>query len=143
MPDELRYRTTETLLARHFDYRERLRVEPAAGNRAAQLRADAVGRASAWEQGLLLAAAERWQAFQESQTLSVTTRFNAESPVQRDWTLPVPSTETLEWQGETARRERWLLGVGGVALGLLLMMGAIWLPRRGGGKATYGRKLNS
>ncbi len=131
VPQELLYRTVDDTFQRRYGYRERVQIAPRAAEIAVQLRDSVAARGTAWEQALVLDAAAQWQRLADSQDVSIVTRFDAGGALQRDWSLSLPAQETLEWRGETARRDRWLYLAGGGALALLLLLGLIWLPGRG------------
>lgn len=125
----LEYRVVSDAFRQRYGYREALTVEGRAAERAATLLQEAETHETEWARQLTRAAAARWQALADSQSVRVTTRFAvAGGSAQREWTLAPPTSETLEWRGESARRDRWLLLGGGGLLGLLALLALIWLP---------------
>lgn len=126
----IQHRTVQDLFESRYGYREQLALESRAATLAEELRQAAATQESAWEQALMNEAADRWQRLDESQTVQLVARFEVGPTVQRSWSLQPPTNELVEWRGEAARRENWLLAIGGGALLLLLLLALIWLPGR-------------
>ncbi len=136
LTNPIQYRRYEDQFYQYYDYREQVQVENQAQNRANQIREQATGNStggeSAWQQYLLNESASAWQQLADSQRFGLTTHFEMQnSQLERTWSLTIPTNETLEWSGDTPRHDRWLMIALSSAIGLLCLLGLIWLPGAG------------
>jgi hypothetical protein len=131
LPPDVNYATTETAWVEEYRYRETLQLGARAGDHANQLRSEADQRPSPWEQELIKAVALEWDAFAQRQSVRVTTQFGEGGDMlQREWNINLPTAQVLEWQESTTNRDTLLLVGAGIAGGLFLLLGLIWLPGR-------------
>lgn len=131
LPPSVRYENSATWWAEEHQYRETLQLGARTADHAHQLRSEADQRASAWEQALIRAVATDWDAFAQRQSVRITTQFaEGADELQREWNVNLPTAQVLEWQERTTNRDNLMLLAAGVAGGLFLLLGLIWLPGR-------------
>lgn len=131
LPPSVIYENSETWLEASHQYRETLQFGARSSDHANQLRSEADQRTSAWEKELIRAVASEWDLFAQRQSVRVTTQFaDGAEMLQREWNVSLPTAQVLEWQERTTNRDNLILVAGGVAGGLFLLLGLIWLPGR-------------
>lgn len=119
-----------------YHYREQVQIDNPAQKRADQIRQEAtvspLAQESAWQRYLLNQSASAWQQLADNQRFGLTTRFEVQdNQLEREWSFSIPTNETIEWSGELPRHDRWLIVAIIGAVGLLFLLGLIWLPGAG------------
>ena len=119
-----------------YQYREQVKIDNSAQKRADQIRQEAtvspLAKESAWQRYLLNQSASAWQQLADSQRFGLTTRFEVQdNQLEREWSFTIPTNETIEWSGQLPRDDRWFIVAIIGAVGLLFLLGLIWLPGAG------------